>query len=333
MAEERIIDDEYGRGVKLRKTKDGFVDVTDEALDKTPDEAENVDGAEETGEEISFAFPMLEGEEDDEDLVGLTPEQAVALRKQKAEAATRRRAEYEKLVAEGNRLLETGNFHSAELTFEKALQLDEPATDASVGYWRAKTEDFTKPDVLIEEYVEAGIESLEYDLGYEAAEIVKRDYRHVFEKRFEELKAEEEPLFMEVNAKQERRRSILKERRKKSIIGFIAVGVPTLVCIILAVIFGLKNFSTPDDTYVPVTIVLATVSAVLFIVFGAVTNKMINTFRIYRTNEKLTSTDEGERLAEIMEYKNLYGELLNVYYDGEGEEIVEEQTEEIEDNE
>lgn len=329
MAEERIIDDEYGRGVKLRKTKDGFVDVTDEALDSAPDR----ETSEELGEEISFAFPMMEGEEDDEDLVGLTPEQAAALRKQKAEAEARRRAEYEKLVAEGNHLLETGSFHSAELTFEKALQLDEPATEASVGYWRAKTADFTKPDVLIEEYVEAGIESLEYDLGYEAAEIVKRDYRHVFEKRFQELKAEEEPLFLEVNAKQERRRAILKERRKKSIIGFIAVGIPTLVCIILAVIFGLKNFSTPDDTYIPVTIALVGISAVLFIVFGIFTNKMINTFRIYRTNEKLTSTDEGERLSEIMEYKNLYGELLNVYYDGEGGESMEDPTEEKEENE
>ena len=28
--EERMIDEEYGRGVRLRKTKDGFVDVTDE---------------------------------------------------------------------------------------------------------------------------------------------------------------------------------------------------------------------------------------------------------------------------------------------------------------
>ena len=27
--EERMIDDEYGRGIKLRKTKDGYVDVTD----------------------------------------------------------------------------------------------------------------------------------------------------------------------------------------------------------------------------------------------------------------------------------------------------------------
>ena len=31
--EERIIDDEYGRGIRLKKTKDGFVDVTDELAD------------------------------------------------------------------------------------------------------------------------------------------------------------------------------------------------------------------------------------------------------------------------------------------------------------
>ena len=31
--EERIIDDEYGRGVRLKKTKDGYVDVTDELTD------------------------------------------------------------------------------------------------------------------------------------------------------------------------------------------------------------------------------------------------------------------------------------------------------------
>ena len=48
--EERIIDDEYGRGVRLKKTKDGFVDVTDELTDGTDMEE---------GEEITFEFPYL----------------------------------------------------------------------------------------------------------------------------------------------------------------------------------------------------------------------------------------------------------------------------------
>ncbi len=305
MAEERIIDDEYGRGVKLRRTADGFVDVTDEALDGAPE-------TEEIEEEISFAFPILD-EEDDEDLVGLTPEEAAALRKQKAEAAERRRAEYEQFVQEGLALLDTESFHAAELKFEKALPLDGNPTEASVGYWRAKTANFTNPDVLADEYVEAGIESLEYDLGYEAVEIIKKDYREALENRYKALKEEEEPLFLEVSKKQEARREILSTRRKKDFVTFLAVGAPTLVCIILAVVFGLKNFSTPDNRYIPATIVFAAISVVAFIVFGAFTNKLLNTCRIYRMNEKLTSTEEGERLHEIMEYIDLYEALLEIH--------------------
>ena len=36
--EERIIDDEYGRGVRLKKTKDGYVDVTDELTAEKEDD-------------------------------------------------------------------------------------------------------------------------------------------------------------------------------------------------------------------------------------------------------------------------------------------------------
>ncbi len=313
MAEERIIDDEYGRGVRLRKTADGFIDVTDESLD---DQAAN---GEDAGEEISFAFPIMEDDEDDEDLVGLTPEQAAELRKQKAEAAARRQEEYERTVAEGNELMKSGSFHAAELKFEKALELDALATDASVGYWRAKTADFTNPDVLMEEYVDAGIESLEYDLGYEAVEVIKKAYRPALETRYNQLKAEEEPLFIEVTKTQERRREILSARRKKSGVAFLISAIPTLLFIILAVVFGLKNFSTPDNTYIPVTVVFAALSVISFVVFGIFSNKLINVCRMYAANEKLTSTEEGERLAEITAYMDLYGELLNISSE-EGEE-------------
>ncbi len=308
MAEERIIDDEYGRGVKLRKTKDGYIDVTDEALDGAPEE-------EVAEEEISFAFPILEGEEDDEDLVGLTPEEAAELRKQKAEVAERRRAEYEATVEEGNALLSEKSFHAAELKFEKALQLDDPATEATVGYWRAKTEDFTDPDALIEEYVDAGIESLEYDLGYEAVEEIKKTFRPQLEKRYEELKTEEEPLFLEVTGKQERRRTILKARRKKSLISFVIAALPTLVCAVLAIVFGALITTTPDNRYVAPTIAFAVAAVVLFLVFTVFANKLINACRMYSANEKLASTEEGERLSQIMEYKDLYEAILEISYE------------------
>ncbi len=303
MAEERMIDEEYGRGVKLRKTKEGYVDATDE-LSPPPEEEE--------GEEISFAFPMTEEEEDDEDLVGLSPEEAAALRKQKAEAAERLRADYEKEVAEGNALLATNSFHAAELKFEKALKLDAVATEASVGYWKAKTENFANPDVLIEEYVEAGIESLEYDLGYEAADSIKEEYRPVFERRYEELKAQEAPLRASVEGKQQARREVLSARKKKHLITFIAATVPFLLFAILTTVFGLKNFSTPDNTYVPVTVVFGALTVVFFLVFAVCANKLLNTCRIFATNERQTSTADGEELFRITEYKELYGALLGL---------------------
>lgn len=309
--EERMIDDEYGRGIRLKKTKDGYVDVTDELAEKQDGEltAENEgDG----GEEITFEFPILDVDEDDEDLVGLTPSEARALRQKKAEAAAQRRADYERACAEGNELLAAQSYRAAELKFEKALNLDEVATEASVGYWRAKTADFSNPDDLASEYVEAGIQSLEYDLGYEAAEIIKKEYRSVFEKRVEELSAEEAPLAEEVEGKQERRRTVLKVRVKKAGIIFAAVSCAFVLLAALAVIFGLKNFTTKDNSYVLLTIVFAALSLVGLVVFLLFTKKFINALRIYRKNEDLTETEEGARLVEIREYKDLYLDLLKV---------------------
>ncbi|MBQ7949325.1 MAG: hypothetical protein IJ284_06160 [Clostridia bacterium] len=308
--EERIIDDEYGRGVRLKKTKDGFVDVTDEM-------AEN--GEVEEGEEISFAFPTLNeyAEQDDEDLVDLSPEEAERVRKEKAEALARRQAEYKQTCEQGEKLLESGSYHAAEVEYEKALQLDDLATEASVGYWRAKTADFTDPDVLISEYVEAGIESLEFDLGYEAADIIKQKYRSSFEKRVQELTAEEEPLEKIVEEKQERRREILSYRKLRWGVAFILCTLPMVAMIIATIVVGLKNFGAPDTRYLTPTIVLGVVSVALFVAFMIVTNKYINAGRMYRLNERLSSTEEGRRLLEIRDYKELYEDLLAVPTDEE----------------
>ncbi len=316
MAEERIVEDDLGRGVKLRKTKDGYVDVTDEL----------VAGEETEGEEIAFAYPEAD-EEDDEDLVGLSPEEAALLRKQKAEAAERRRAEYERLVAEGNELLAAESYRAAELKFEKALDLDTPATDASVGYWRAKTSNFAEPDVLMDEYVEAGIESLEYDLGYDAVEIIKKEHQAVFQKRYDALKAEKEPLFLEVSEKQERRRAVLKERRKRRLLGFLLTALPLVAGLILTAVFASKINTTPDDTYLYLTIGFGAASFLAFLVFALASNKLLNANRMYRKNEKLSSTEEGERLQEIMDYLDLYREFLLVAPDAEETAAVEEREE------
>lgn len=306
--EERIIDDEYGRGIRLKKTAEGYIDVTDELSE---DDVENVGGTEE-GEEISFAFPVLgQNDEDDEDMVGLSPEEALALRKKKEEEALALKQEYEQLCQEGIELLETQSYKAAELKFEKALQKDKIATDASVGYWRAKTADFTDPDMLIEEYLEVGFENLEYDLGYEAVEIIKKEYRPSFEQRVADLTEQETPLAAEIGEKQENRRVILKERIKKSLTQFIVTALPMLITLILTILFATKIRSTPDGRFIWYTVGAGIAFIVAFCIFGTFANKLINDLRINRENENLASTVEGELLLEIREYKQLYQRFLD----------------------
>ena len=240
---------------------------------------------------------------------GLSPEEAAALRKQKEEEAAKRKADYELACKEGNELLETGSFHAAELKFEKALLLDDEAKDASVGYWRAKTSDFADPDVLISEYVESGIENLEYDLGYGAVEEIKKEYRQVFERRIAELSEEARPLEKEIAEKRATRGEYLVKRLKKRAIGFAISALPFIAAVVLTIVFGLKNITTRDP-YIIQTVVAGACAVVALIVFGVFTNRFINSVRIYRANNRLSATEEGRRLMEIREYKELYEALI-----------------------
>ncbi len=303
--EERIIDDEYGRGVKLKKTKDGYVDVTDAELDES-----EMDAAEETVEEALFEFPAFDTETDDEELATLTPEEAMALKKRREEDAAARLAEYEKYCREGEAHLATGSFRAAELQFEKALWMDDEPTQASVGYWRAKTADFTNPDALVEEYVDAGIENLEEDIGYKAVDILRERYQSVFAKRICELETEEQPLVENVESKQIARRAVLKERLKKSGFYTVIAALPMLACLILAIVFAVKIPTVKDDRFILPTIICGAAFFLCFIVFLAVANKMFNVLRIRRANERISSTEEGQRLVGIRAYKAIYKGLL-----------------------
>ena len=305
--EERLVDDEYGRGIRLKKTADGYVDVTDELAE----ELQETDGVEET-EETAFEFPVLDTDEDDEDLVGLSPEEAEKLRRQKAEAAALRRAEYDEVCKEGEKLLDEGSFHAAELKFEKALGLDRMATEASVGYWRAKTENFANPDALVGEYADASIESLEYDLGMDAVEVIKKEYKEQLQKRYNELAEEEKPLAEEVSAAQERRREIISARLKKRTLVFFAIFLPMVAALVLGITFAMKIFTPDGEKFVTLTIVFGSVFFLLFLAFIVATNKWINAFRMRSANERLEETTDGARLVEIRDYMTIYACLLDI---------------------
>ena len=297
--EERLIDEEYGRGIKLKKTEDGYVDVTDAALDEETE-----------GEEISFEFPVFDEDEDDEDLVGLSPEAALELRRKKEEAALARRAEYDKLCGEGDKLLEKGSFKAAELKFERAMSMDEKAVEATVGYWRAKTADFDEAEVLVEEYAEEGTENLEYDLGHEAIAQIGETFHEKLLKKYDAVSEEEKTLAEKVTAAQDRRRGVINARCKKTGIAFGIMGVVTVALLILSIYFGSMNYRVNDGSYIVPTIVMLVVFVVFFVAFGVCTNKFVNAMRMYRANERLSSTEEGARVVLLRNYKEIYEFLL-----------------------
>ncbi len=314
--EERIVDDEFGRGVRLKKTKNGL-DVTDELTPET--EEEETEELElvlpeegEKNEDVSYVTEHVYDDEDDEDLIGLSAEEAARVRAEKAEAARARKERYQSSCLAGEKLLASGSFRAAELVYEKALKLDEVATEAAVGYWRAKTANFSDPDVLIGEYVDEDLETLESDLGFEAADIIKSEYRAPFEKRLQELKEQEAPLAKEIEEKKASRKETLKARILRSSCLFGGAALLFIGAVIAAIVLALKINTVPDDRFVLPTIILGVVAGALFIVFLIATNKFTNDCRMYRMNERLSSTEEGRLLLEIRRYKRLYEDFLYV---------------------
>ena len=310
--EERIIDDEYGRGIRLKKTKDGFVDVTDELAPET----EDGEIVEEVGDEVAFEFPELEQDEVDEDLIGLTPEQLAEKMREREEEMAQRKAECEIICAEADALLGVEDYVMAAERYEEATKLvmveeDEAlAARARFGYWKARTENFTNPDEFVVDYIEYGSENFEYDVGYDAMMKIKAEYGDVFKTRMKELCDEEEPLCKTVKEKQEKRRVYLKERVKSRLIAFVIALLPMLAALACGLYFCLNLTSTPGNTYVLPTIISAVVWFALFLVFIVVSNKLINALRLRKANESLDSTDEGERLVEIRNLKELYKFVL-----------------------
>jgi multidrug transporter EmrE-like cation transporter len=159
--------------------------------------------------------------------------------------------------------------------------------------------------------LEEGIHSLEYDLGYEAADIVKRDYRSAFEKRLEELTQEEAPLAATFESRQIRRREVLRTRLVKASVAFGTALLVFIACVVATIVFALKIPTVPDSTgYIVTTAICGGVSLLTFIIGVFFFNKFKNALGIYLVNERLSSTEEGARLEEIRAYKALYEALL-----------------------
>ena len=70
--------------------------------------------------------------------------------------------------------------------------------------------------------------------------------------------------------------------------------------------------TTAESTFIVPTIVCGCLLVVSLIVCIFLTNKWLNVIRLYVSNERLSSTEEGERLLEVRAYLDAYDGLLDV---------------------
>ena len=299
--EERIIDDEFGRGIRLKKTKDGYVDATDELAPETEEERAE--------DEVEFSFPVFDV--DDEELVGLTPEEALALQKRREEEKAECKEKYAELCAEGQSLLEKADYLGAENLFKKAMKMDiaDETVEATLGFWRAKTEEFAYPDRFAKEYVQDGVDEMEYDLGYKTLDALKEAYKEKFAQSKKVWEEKSKALLEKAEEKIKERKEYLQPQVKSKTLGFVISALPMLALLITTIVLAFKNFSVRGSSFIIPTAICAGVFLISVFVFTFFANKFINVMRLYKASGKLYSSDEGKAFFEAEEYVLLYGNL------------------------
>ncbi len=278
--EERIIDDEELRKIKLTR-KNGGTDAEDELA---PD-AE----AEET--EALLDLP----EEYDEDLVGLTPTQLREELERREKAKEKAREEREKLLSLGRELLAAEKFEEAEGPLSQAALYEDEDGAAGKLLWQARTRGYSSIECFFEEEPSEEFAAASEEVRTSVLDVLGREMQTALE----EAEAEAKPVRTRVEEATEKRRGAFKANRNYYLVRFLAV----LGAIVLAAIgCGVSAyFITRRQSMLPLgfTIAFGAVLLVLFVFFFVFSHKLYVSERFVRSNEKLSSTEDGRTLAAL----------------------------------
>lgn len=291
--EERILDDEEGRGIRLKRTKDGATDAVE-------------DLGEGDEEELVLEFSEEELGELDEDLVGLTPSQLQEELERREKARQEALEESRKLIKEGDALLERGNFAEATLRFEQAMVYDPENEEIIEGLWKSRTKDFTELEALLtaeraEEVVESAT-AHKYILSR-----AKSGLQSLREERF----AEVEVLRPEVEGKRAERRAAFAANRKYYLIrSFVTVCLLALFVIGIAISAD-SILRTQSITPIVLTIVFGVLAFVALVLSILTLIKLYGANRLCIVNERASSTESGARLALLEEQLEALAALLD----------------------
>lgn len=295
MAEERLIDDDKDKKYRIRINEDG------------EEELEIVHGDDEEQEVAELEIP--EFEEDDEEAVEMTPEElALARRKQEEELAAKR-SKAEELLQKAVTLAEEGNVEYALTTLDSVRRECADLTEIYPLQLALLTKNFS--DISrFDEVLAASSDLKKYctaesiaEVGAKLAPAVQKEL-DARSKLNEQLKAENE-------GKKAERRVRFKAAFKKSLTLFLIPFVPFVALLCAAIYFSTIMFSDTEGVYLTVTIVLAALAALAFIISVILARPLARNARRVKLNERDSSTSLGRSYLEGVEQEQKLKELLN----------------------
>ena len=297
--EERIIDRE--REIKIKR-KAGETDAVEEGVDEVASE-----GAEEAEleDEVLVELPEEYDENPDEDLVGLTPSQLKAELARRERAAEEARAECDRLLREGEQLLSEEKYAEAESFFVQARVYDPENENAREGLWASRTQGFTEIEPLLT--LEIGDE---LEDAAEDRELLKEKMGASLREAHDRYSTEEGAIAPEIEGKQSERREAFRANRKYYLVRFcIVLAVMALMIIGCAVSAG---YIVRTQTNVPIVLTAAFggCALIVFLVLMIFARKLFVANRLCARNERLSATEEGEKLVQLRTKLYVLGIIL-----------------------
>lgn len=286
--EERTLDDDIEKGLKLRKKEELEGEaVTDEAAEEEQTE----------GGDIVLDIPVVD--EENEELADMTPEQAAAYIKQREEEQAKLLEQKDDLKAEAAAAEKEGENDRAEELYYNILELDPADLTANVGYARKITKDFSDYEDFdsVKEIYEKGVYNAEED--FTAA--IKDTCGDNIRAEIGALKGEEAELSKKVEEKRASRRDAFKADYKTKLKLFLRSLIIFVVFATLTVIFALNIASVKTSTFLVLTIVFGVISFVWLVLLLIDTNKFSTAAHRVKENERDRATKDGKALIALRE--------------------------------
>lgn len=289
--EERMLDDENARKIKLKRVQDGIDAVED---DGTEIEAslELDDSLVETNEETLFDIPELTKDEEDADL--LSPEAFAELERRKAEDERVAQHIGNLLIEEGEAFLKRGKFEEAEEKFRAARKQFPKNFAAALGLLRALTEDFT----LVRDVAECRLvyDEMEACGTKSEREGIKEAFGARVRETIAQIEEERIELEREVETRREQRREAFEKDFAKKRLRTIVMAAITLALFLTTGILCGKVFEVIGNAYLIATIAVGAVTLVFLVITLVFLVQTFNADRLMCANERNSATANGRRL-------------------------------------